>query len=161
MPLEDWETEIIELSKLSDNNLIHLYSFEIKKSLNKSNYREAFFQAVSNSSWAHEGYLVATEIKQDDDFLSELERLTISFGIGIIHLDLDDFDSSKVLYPAIPKINMDWETMNKICFQNEDFRKFIQDIKIDFESKRIHKSEYDAIINDPEKYIEEKIKSKS
>jgi len=158
LPLEDWEPELIELGKLSDNNLIRLYSFELKKSLNKGNYREAFFQAVSNSSWAHEGYLVASEIKQDDDFLSELERLTISFGIGIIHLDLKDLDSSSVLYPAIPKTNMDWETMNKICAQNDDFRKFIQDVKIDFESKRIHKSEYDKVIDDPNKYIDEKIK---
>ena len=159
LPLEDWESDLIELGKLSDNNLIRLYSFELKKSLNKGNYREAFFQAVSNSSWAHEGYLVAAVIKQDDDFLSELERLTISFGIGIIHLDLKDFDASSIMFPAIPKTNMDWETMNKICAQNDDFRKFIQDVKIDFESKRIHKSEYDEILDDPDEYIEKKIKS--
>lgn len=35
--------------------------------------------------------------------------------------------------------------MNKICSQNKDFRRFIQDVKIDFESRRIHKSEYDEI----------------
>ena len=157
LPLEDWESELIELGKLSDNNLIKLYSFELKKSLNKSNYREAFFQAVSNSSWAHEGYLVAPAIKQDDDFLSELERLTLSFGIGIIHLDLIDFDSSSILYPAITKKSMDWETMNKICAQNDDFKKFVQDVKIDFETKRIHKYEYDKVIDDPNKYIIEKI----
>lgn len=67
MPLEEWEPELIELGELSDNNLIKLYSFELKKSLNKGNYREAYFQAVSNSSWAHEGYLVASEIKQDEN----------------------------------------------------------------------------------------------
>jgi len=159
LPLEDWETELIELGKLSDNNLIRLYSFELKKSLNKGNYREAFFQAVSNSSWAHEGYLVAAEIKQDDDFLSELERLTISFRIGIIHLNLKDFDASSILFPAIPRTNMDWETMNTICAQNNGFKKFVQDVKIDFESKRIHKSEYDEILEDPDKYIEKVIKS--
>jgi len=161
LPLEDWEPELIELGKLSDNNLIKLYSFELKKSLSKGNYREAFFQAVSNSSWAHEGYLVAADIKQDDDFLSELERLTLSFGIGIIHLDLNDFDSSSVVFPATPKSNIDWETMNKICSQNDGFRRFIQDVKIDYESKRIHKSEYDEIVGDPEQYIQENIKLKS
>ena len=158
LPLEDWESELIELGKLLDNNLMRFYSFELKKSLDKGNYREAFFQAVSNSSWAHEGYLVAAEIKQDDDFLSELERLTISFGIGIIHLDLDDFDSSSILFPAIPRTNLDLETMNKICTQNDDFRKFVQDVKIDFESKRIHKSEYDKIYDDPDEYIQKTIK---
>jgi uncharacterized protein len=31
------------------------------------------------------------------------------------------------------------------------------DVKIDFESKRIHKAEYDEIPKDPEKYIAEKL----
>ena len=89
LPLDDWRPDVIELNRLSDNNSLRLFSFELKRSLTKGNYREAFFQAVSNSSWAHEGYLVAAEILQDDEFLSELERLSLSFGIGIIHLDLN------------------------------------------------------------------------
>ena len=43
--------------------------------------------------------------------------------------------------------------MNKLCEQNTDFQKFIQDVKIDFESKRIHKSEYDLVIENPESHI--------
>ncbi|GAB6283707.1 MAG: hypothetical protein STSR0008_25000 [Ignavibacterium sp.] len=43
--------------------------------------------------------------------------------------------------------------MNKLCEQNSDFEKFIQDVKIDYESKRIHKSEYDNIIGNPDDYI--------
>ena len=43
--------------------------------------------------------------------------------------------------------------MNKLCEINSDFKKFIQDVKIDFDSKRIHKSEYDEIKSDPEEYI--------
>jgi len=158
LPLEDWETELIELGRLSDNKLIKLYSFELKKTLNKGYYRESYFQAVSNSSWAHEGYLVAADIKQDDEFLSELERLSLSFGIGIIQIELKDIDSSSVLFPAIPSGNLDWETMNKLCSQNRDFKKFMQDVKIDFESKRIHKSEYDKILEDPEAYVERTLK---
>ncbi|MCK5305752.1 MAG: hypothetical protein KAJ66_01315 [Candidatus Omnitrophica bacterium] len=46
--------------------------------------------------------------------------------------------------------------MNKLCAQNKDFKKFIQDVKIDLESKRMHKSEYDKIIDDPEEYIKKK-----
>ena len=48
--------------------------------------------------------------------------------------------------------------MNKLCEENEDFKKFIQDVKIDFESKRIHKSEYDIIENDIDSYISKKFK---
>ena len=153
IPLDDWNPDLIEFNRLSDNNVLKLFSFEIKKTINKSNYRESYFQAVSNSSWANEGYLVSAEVKQDDDLIAELERLTSSFGIGIIQLDLIDLDSSNVLFPAKTKTTLDWETMNKLCEQNPDFKKFIQDVKIDFESKRIHKSEYDNIIENPEEHV--------
>jgi hypothetical protein len=158
LPIEDWRPEVIEFNRLSDNNSIRLFSFEIKKTLSKVNYRESYFQAVSNSSWAHEGYLVAAEVLQDDDFLAELERLAASFGIGIIHLDLTDIDSSSVLYPARVRGTLDWETINKLCDQNPDFKKFIEDVKIDFESKRIHRAEYDEVVRDPAQYARERLK---
>ncbi|MEW6235764.1 MAG: HTH domain-containing protein [Candidatus Omnitrophota bacterium] len=158
LPLDDWRPDVIEFNRLSDNNSLRLFSFELKKSLTKGNYREAYFQSVSNSSWAHEGYLVAADILQDDEFLSELERLASSFGIGIIHLDPKDIDGSTILYPARIKSALDWETINKLCEQNTDFEKFLQDVKIDFESKRIHRAEYDEVIKDIEKYIKEKLK---
>lgn len=153
LPVEDWNSDIIEFNRITENNALKLFSFELKKSLTKGNYREAFFQTVSNSSWANEGYLIASEIKQDDDLLAELERLSMSFGIGIIRLNLDDIDSSEVIHHAKVRSQLDWETMNKLSDQNEDFRKFIGDVKIDFDSKRVHKSEYDKIIDEPSKYI--------
>jgi hypothetical protein len=158
LPLDDWRPDVIEFNRLSDNNSLRLFSFEIKKSLTKGNYREAYFQAVSNSSWAHEGYLVATGILQDDDFLAELERLASSFGIGIIHLDLEDIDDSRILYPARLRDALDWETINKLCDQNPDFAKFLQDVKINVESKRIFRSEYDEVITDVTKYIKDRLK---
>lgn len=158
LPLDDWRPDVIEFNRLSDNNSLRLFSFEIKKSLSKANYREAYFQAVSNSSWAHEGYLVAANILQDDEFLSELERLASSFGIGIIHLDLEDIDSSGILYPARSRDFLDWETINKLCEQNSDFEKFLQDVKIDFESKRIHRAEFDEVVKDIRKYIRDRLK---
>ena len=157
IPITDWKSEVIELNRLSDNNSLRLYSFELKKFLNRSNYREAFFQAVSNSSWAHEGYLVAANILQNDDFLAELERLASSFGIGIINLDPTDIDSSTILYPARRKETLDWETINKLCDQNIDFKKFLQDVKIDFESKRLHRSEYDEVHKEIKEYILSKL----
>lgn len=153
IPIEDWNPEIIEFSKISNANAIELISFEMKKEINRSNYREYFFQAVSNSSWANEGYLVAAKISDDDELMNELERLSSSFGIGVICLDLDDIDSSDVIFHSLKKKELDWETMNKLCEINSDFSKFIQDVKIDFDSKRIHKSEYDEILKEPENYI--------
>lgn len=158
LPLDDWRPEVIEFNQLSDNNSLRLFSFEIKKALTKANYRESYFQAVSNSSWAHEGYLVAADILQDDEFLAELERLASSFGIGIIHLDVADIDSARILYPAKFRESLDWETINKLCEQNRDFEKFLQDVKIDFESKRIHRSEYDSVVKDIAQYVTSKLK---
>jgi hypothetical protein len=158
LPLDDWRPEVIEFNQLSDNNSLRLFSFEIKKALTKANYRESYFQAVSNSSWAHEGYLVAADILQDDEFLAELERLASSFGIGIIHLDFADIDSARILYPARFREALDWETINKLCEQNQDFEKFLQDVKIDFESKRIHRSEYDNVVKDIAQYVTIKLK---
>jgi len=149
---------VIEFNRLSDNNSLRLFSFEVKKSLTKANYRESFFQALSNSSWAHEGYLVAADIKQDDELMSELGRLTSSFGIGIIQLDLEDIDSSMILFPSRAKTLLDRETINKLSEQNSDFEKLIQDVRIDFESKRIHCSEFDEVLKDIRKYIHEKLK---
>lgn len=50
IPIEDWSNEIIELNKISNSNAIELLSFEMKREINRTNYREYFFQAVSNSS---------------------------------------------------------------------------------------------------------------
>lgn len=153
LPLEDWREEVLELNRLTDNNALRLFSFEIKRTLTKANYRESYFQAVSNSSWAHEGYLVAANILQDDEFLAEIERLASSFGIGIIHLDPNDVDSSTILYPARTRESLDWDTINKLCEQNDDFAMFIQDVKSDFGSKRLHRAEYDQVIQDIEIYV--------
>lgn len=152
-PIDDWNSKLLEFNKATDKTAIRLYSFELKKQIDRSNYRENFFQAVSNSSWANEGYLITCAIQQDDDLLSELERLSASFGIGVIVLDLDDIDSSTVLFPARPKDYLDWETMNKLCEQNRDFETFVDDVQRDYAGKKIHPSEYESIINEPEVYI--------
>lgn len=154
IPIEDWNERLLEFNNISDSNSIRIYSFELKKRIDKSNYREYFFQAVSNSSWSNEGYLVAAEIKEDDDLYSELERLSSSFGIGIIKLDIEDIDSSNVVFPAKSKAFLDWETMNKLCEQNRDFESFIDDITKDYKVKTIHKNQYDKVLEEPLEYIE-------
>jgi len=158
IPIDDWNREIIELNTISNSNAITLYSFELKKKIDRSNYREYFFQAVSNSSWANEGYLAAPSISEDDELLNELERLTTSFGVGLIQIDLEDIDASKVVFRATKKKELDWETMNKLSDMNQDFRKFLQDVKIDFDSKRIHKFEYDHIPSDIDTVIAKLLK---
>ena len=45
------------------------------------------------------------------------------------------------------------ETINKLSEQNNDFGRFIQDVRIDFESKKIHRSEFDEVLKDIRIYI--------
>lgn len=108
-----------------------------------------FFQAVSNSSWAHEGYLCAAEISEDADFLSEIKRLSTSFGISLIHLDTNDPDSSRIIHPAKSKDNLDWESMNKLCI-NTDFQEFLKRIKNDLSINEIHQAQYDKVLSTEE-----------
>lgn len=151
-PFEDWSKEVYNFNSVIGNIPVKLYSFEIKRELNFSNLRESFFQAVSNSSWANEGYLVAAEIAKEEDFSSELKRLSLAYGIGIIELDIESPDSSKILYPARQKENLDWETINKIVELNPNFKDFIEGITKDIKSTRVKEDEFDQIL-DVEKLI--------
>jgi hypothetical protein len=143
-PLEDWSREVYELSLATGNITIRLLSFEIKRELNFGNLRESFFQTVSNSSWANESYLVAAEISEENEFRNELSRLSTSFGIGIIKLNIEDPDSSEIVFPAKYRETLDWETINKLAM-NPDLKEFIDRVKIDLSSKKPHKSEYNKV----------------
>lgn len=141
----DWKEEVRSLSQITGGMPIKLFSFEVKKELSFSNLREAFFQAVSNSSWAHEGYLVAAEISEDEDFRSELRRLSASFGIGIIQLDIEDPDSSSVYVPARARDELDWDALDKVAM-NKDVKGLLTRIRNDLQTKEVRKEEYDQVL---------------
>lgn len=145
-PLDDWKQEVYELSSSIGNISIRLLSFELKRELSFGNLRESFFQTVSNSSWANESYLVAAEVSEEEEFRSELSRLSTSFGIGVIKLNLADAHSSEIIFPAKYREALDWETINKLTM-NSDFKEFISTVKIDITSKKIHKKEYDQVLD--------------
>jgi hypothetical protein len=143
-PLDDWKQEVYELSSSIGNISIRLLSFELKRELSFGNLRESFFQTVSNSTWANESYLVAAEVSEEEEFRNELARLSTSFGIGVIKLNLEDPHSSEIIFPAKYREALDWETINKLTM-NADFKEFISTVKIDITSRKIHKKEYDQV----------------
>lgn len=101
-------------------------SYEIKKEINNdSELKKAYFQAVSNSSWANYGYLVALEF--NDALLEEIERLNQAFGIGIIKLHSYPH-KSKILFPAKYR-ELDFKTIDKMCHANKLFEDFIGKIE--------------------------------
>lgn len=77
----------------------------------------------------------------------ELKRLSTSFGIGIIKIDVEDPDSSEILFPAKFKTELDWDTINKLAGENVDFKEFIKRIKNDLSSKEVRKEKYDQVYN--------------
>lgn len=141
-PFEDYTREILDLSG-GGFAIARFFSFEMKRELNMGNLRESFFQAVSNSSWANEGYLAAPNIDESEDFRSELGRLSGSFGIGIIELNLEHPESSQVLFPARHRESIDWDGANKLAKENPDFRRFLADVRIDISNCRPHPAEFD------------------
>jgi hypothetical protein len=108
---------------LNKADTFKLSSYEIKKEINTDyELKKSYFQAVSNSSWANYGYLVALEIS--DNLKDEMERLNQSFGIGIIELKSNPYES-RILFQAKFK-DLDFKTIDKLCKVNEKYEKFIE-----------------------------------
>lgn len=115
------------LKVVNTKDRFRLYSYELKRTINTDyELKEAYFQAVSNSSWSNYGYLVAYEIAPT--LLEEIERLNQSFGIGVIELNSNPY-KSRILFSAHYK-EIDFKTIDKICnAENDDFIKFIDHIE--------------------------------
>jgi hypothetical protein len=137
---KNWNPLIKGCVQGSGSNKLKLYSYEVKMKLNMTNLRESFFQAVSNSSWANQGYLVAFELK--GDVFEELKMLSSLHGIGFILLDKDNPTESQILLQANEKENVDWESANRLLEQNSDFYDFIQSVKVYYDSGVINKNDW-------------------
>lgn len=131
-----WTDDIRQCVKLGSGQNVALWSFEVKLELNGANVRESFFQAVSNSSWANEGYLVTASIVGEHTE-EELRILSALHGIGVIVLNIDDLSESEILLPAKRKTDTDWQSVNRIVEQNKDFETFIEYVAIYYQSGKI------------------------
>ena len=111
------------LKSINRVDTFKLSSYELKREINSdSELKKAYFQAVSNSSWANYGYLVAFEFS--DNLHEEMSRLNQSFGIGVIELNANPYQS-KILFPAIYR-DLDFKTIDKLCKINREFENFIE-----------------------------------
>ena len=118
---EDFNDATLSLLKATEpKESFHVFSYELKKKI-ESDYqlKQYYFQALSNSSWANYGYLVAFEI--NENLMDEMARLNNAFGIGIIQMQATD---SKILFPAKKK-QLDYVTIEKLNSINKDFNIFI------------------------------------
>lgn len=156
-PFRDYKSETLEIQNHLSITSIKLFSFELKISLNFGNLRQSFFQAVSNSSWANEGYLVALNIDDDPTFKDEVRRLNNAFGIGIIKLNPENVFESEILFPSRISQEIDWDTVNRLANENFDFSDFLKLITEDCKLGKV-KSQYDKVLKLEEltKHIKEK-----
>lgn len=121
----DWHLEIKDIVSEYADNKTKLWSFEVKNFLNRSNIREAYFQAVSNSSWANFGYLVAAQV-EGTETMKELRMLYSLHGIGLIQVAPENLAESQILIPARERPTIDWTTCNRLTQENGDFLQFVK-----------------------------------
>ncbi|GAA8950336.1 hypothetical protein HpSLK91_11880 [Helicobacter pylori] len=160
-PYNEYKEETLKFLHHTGQKRHKLFSFELKKELSFSNLKESYFQAVSNSTWANEGYLVVFKIEDEDEVLGELRRLNQSFGIGVIKLE-SEISNSKILLPAKER-EIDIPTLNMLVEQSpKDFKPFMEKI-----NKQIEKgldtavdmeNFFDEVLGDEamQKYIKDK-----
>ncbi|GAA9317691.1 COG2958 family protein [Helicobacter pylori] len=163
-PYNKYKEETLKFLHHTGQEKHKLFSFELKKELSFSNLKESYFQAVSNSTWANERYLVVfEEIK--DKVLGELRRLNQSFGIGVIKLE-SEISNSKILLPAKER-EIDIPTLNMLIEQSpKDFKPFMANINKQIEAgfdKQIDMNDFfkellgdEAMQKHIEKHIEDK-----
>jgi len=133
---KDWNELIRNCVKQGAGQSVRLWSFEVKKELTGSNARKSFFQAVSNSSWANEGYLVATSIS-DSNVEQELRMLSALHGIGVILLNPENPSESEMMLPAKSRTEVDWQSVNRILVENADFKDYIELVSTYYQTGRV------------------------
>lgn len=145
-PFIDYKPETLDIQEHLSISSIKLFSFELKTHVNFLNLRHAYFQAVSNSSWANEGYLVTLDLDDDPALKDEIGRLNNAFGIGLIRLNAENIYESEILFPARIRPSIDWDTVNRLVTENKDFSNFLKLITEDCKLGKV-KSEYDKVLS--------------
>lgn len=150
----EWSNEnLIAFSKKFDTLPVKLVSFELKKEISVHNCRECYFQAISNSSWANEGYLVGHHVDTHNLKLMDLlKRLHASFGIGVIDLRTNE-DKSAILLNAKYKEKIDYTMAQELSDKNKKFSGFLKsvvDYDPDFPNR--YKDEFDEVKKKEELY---------
>ncbi len=138
----EWHQEVRDCVNQYSDKRTKLWSFEVKLLINRSNVRECFFQAVSNSSWANFSYLVAAEIGGTDT-LKELRMLFAAHGIGFIKLDVDNPADSQVLIPARERDEIDWDMANRLATENRDFLEYVKLVKQFYQTGEARLADWD------------------
>ena len=140
----NWQKRTKDYGHQFGNQRFQLWSFEVKKKVNRYNVREAFFQAVSNSSWANRGYLVGNF---SQEALDELRILSPLHGIGIIQYNSEEADDSNgIEIQAREKNDVDWGTVNRLLNEkNKDFDTFMENVSDCHKTGKFPQGKWDTV----------------
>ncbi|SKA07843.1 hypothetical protein SAMN02745127_02036 [Oceanospirillum multiglobuliferum] len=141
---KEWNDLIRACVKQGAGQSVRLWSFEVRKELSGSNARKSFFQAVSNSGWANEGYLVVTSIS-DLSVEQELRMLSAPHGIGVILLNPENLSESEMMLPARSRAEVDWQSVNRILVENEDFKDYIEFVSTYYQTGRVRARDWNKV----------------
>jgi hypothetical protein len=143
--------ELLEVKRSLGEQPFRLISTELKVELTAGSFREAFFQCVSNSKWAHSAQLAVATKVTDETVAEELRRLGISYDVSVVSygLDLDYLDglpaadellnmldgefeaiASKIVLNRIAvgrdRETLDWEHIRDLKLQSDDFNRLFR-----------------------------------
>lgn len=151
-----FQPKILDLMAQVEHSECIFYSFEMKIAIETGNeLTKGFFQALSNSSWANKGYLVAAYY--NPELYDEMKFLNSTYGIGFIKLNVDDYRASQIILQAKQKRDLDWNRIDSLYQSNIDFADFIDGVSTNMGIKKVLDGDYDSIFDDEDfnKYKEE------
>ena len=134
------EKSILKVADLTGQKYFpEIWSFEVKKDLDRRNIRSYFFECLSNSGWANRRYVVAvTDLKQNakivDEVIPEFRKLSLRYNVGLIQIKTVDTrisegtEGSSILIEC-PRQDLDLEIMNDLCKNWSEFKNWLEDLQ--------------------------------
>lgn len=138
---------LLEVKRSLGEQPFRLSSVELKVELTLGNFREYFFQCVSNSKWAHLAQLVVATPVSDSLLVGELRRLGASYGVAVLYFPLsrdrldalpsagalsgmsdEEFEKLAVgvvpttIATGTPRSDLDWDHIRDMRAQSPEFR---------------------------------------
>lgn len=138
---------LLEVKRSLGEQPFRIASIELKVELTLSNFREYFFQCVSNSKWAHLAHLVVATPVLDALLVQELRRLGSSYGVSVSAfsftrdelaalpnaselLSMSDEEFEKLaartspisIATGVQRPELDWDHIRDMRTQSPDFR---------------------------------------
>ncbi len=159
------DSNLLEVRRSLGEQPFRLTSVELKVAITFNNFREHFFQCVSNSRWAHHSVLAIAGSVDDSTLVEELRRLGTSYDVTIVAYGIDaaalphaeEFDEEQGLTEAqfdklLDKLGakktviatgrqrptLDWEHFNDMYERTTEFRSLLEWIARSLRDKRAY-----------------------